>query len=117
MLLLQVVIMFISLAYPGWISDKEITKQSGYLDMMETYIYRVNSPGKQDQVRCCPQKRQNKIAKTWTLVEHAIQHLKIFRFIANEVPINMHSYRDDILQICAAISNMQIASFMGRKLD
>ena len=30
-------IMFISLAYPGSISDKEIAKQSGYLDMMEPY--------------------------------------------------------------------------------
>ena len=111
--------MFISLAYPGSISDKEITKQSGYLDMMETYIYRVNSPGKQESSQMLPSEKTktNKIAKTWTLVEHVIQNLKIFRFIANEVPINMHSYRDDILQICAAISNMQIASFMGRKLD
>ena len=30
-------IMFISLAYPGSISDKQITKQSSYLDMMEPY--------------------------------------------------------------------------------
>ena len=30
-------IIFISLAYPGSISDKEIIKQSGYLDMMEPY--------------------------------------------------------------------------------
>ena len=30
--------MFTSLAYPGSISDKEITKQPGYLDMMEPYI-------------------------------------------------------------------------------
>ena len=30
-------IMFISLAYPGSLSDKEITKQSGYLGMMEPY--------------------------------------------------------------------------------
>ena len=30
-------IMFISLAYPGTISDTEITKQSGYLDMVEPY--------------------------------------------------------------------------------
>ena len=29
--------MFIPLAYPGSLSDKEITKQSGYLDMMEPY--------------------------------------------------------------------------------
>ena len=30
-------IMFISLAYPGSTSGKEITKQSGYLEMMEPY--------------------------------------------------------------------------------
>ena len=30
-------IMFISLAYLGSISNKEITKQSGYMDMMEPY--------------------------------------------------------------------------------
>ena len=30
--------MFIFLAYSGSMSDKEITKQSGYLDMMEPYI-------------------------------------------------------------------------------
>ena len=29
--------MFISLAYPGSVSDREITKQSGYMDMMEPY--------------------------------------------------------------------------------
>ena len=29
--------MFIFLAHPGSISDKEITKQSGYLDIMEAY--------------------------------------------------------------------------------
>ena len=29
--------MFISLAYLGSISNKEITKQSGYMDMMEPY--------------------------------------------------------------------------------
>ena len=31
-------IMFISLSYPGSISDKEIAKQPGYLDMMEPYM-------------------------------------------------------------------------------
>ena len=29
--------MFIFLAYPGSISNKEITKQSGYLDIIEAY--------------------------------------------------------------------------------
>ena len=66
-------IMFISLAYPGPISDKEITKQSGYLDMMESYtelmvdkgfniskecaakrIYVVVPPGKQGSSQMLP---------------------------------------------------------------
>ena len=47
--------------------------------------------------------KTNKIAKTRILVEHVIRRLKVFRFNANEVP----SYIDDILQIWAAISNMQ----------
>ena len=110
--------MFISLAYPGLISDKEITKQSGYLDMMEPYIsnecvakriYVVVPPGKRGSSQMLPSEvtKTNKIAKTRTLVEQVIRRLKVFRFIANEVPINMLSYIDDILQICAAISNMQ----------
>ena len=47
--------------------------------------------------------KTNKTAKTRILVEHVIRRLKVFRFNANEVP----SYIDDILQIWAAISNMQ----------
>ena len=120
--------MFISLAYPGSISDKEITKQPGYLDMMEPYIelmvdkgfnisnecvakriYVVVPPGKRGSSQMLPSEvtKTNKIAKTRTLVEQVIRRLKVFRFIANEVPINMLSYIDDILQICAAISNIQ----------
>ena len=73
-------IMFISLAYPGSISDKEITKQSGYLGMMEPYtelmvdnrfnisneyaakrIYVVLPPKNEDLVRCCLRKSQKQI--------------------------------------------------------
>ena len=120
--------MFIPLAYPGSISDREITKKSGYLDMMEPYTELLVDKGFNNSNECAakrnhvvipPGKRgwskmllsevtkTNKIAKTWILVEQDIRRLKVFRFIANEVPINMLSYIDDILQICAAISNMQ----------
>ena len=121
-------IMFKSLAYPGSISDKEITKQSDYLDMMEPYtqlmvdkgfnisskcaakrIYIVVPPGKRGSSQILPSEvtKTNKIAKTQILVEQVIRRLKVFRFIANEVPINMLSYIDDIMQICVAISYMQ----------
>ena len=49
----------------------------------------------------------NKITKTRILVEQVIRRLKDFRFIANEVSINMLNYIDDILQLCATNSNMQ----------
>ena len=50
--------------------------------------------------------KTNKIAKTLILLEQVIQLLKNFRVVANEVLINMLSYIDDTLQICAAISNI-----------
>ena len=51
--------------------------------------------------------KRSKIAETGILVKQVIRRLKVCRFIANGVLINMLSYIDDILQICAAISNMQ----------
>ena len=51
--------------------------------------------------------KTNKIAKTQILVEQVIRRLKVFRFRSSEVPINMLSSIDGILQIYAAISNMQ----------
>ena len=51
--------------------------------------------------------KTNKIVKTQILVEQVIRRLKVFRFRSSEVPINMLSSIDGILQICAAISNMQ----------
>ena len=86
-------IIFISLAYPGSISDKEIIKQSGYLDMMEPYtelmvdkgfeiskecaakrLYVLVPPGKGGSSQMLPSEvtKTNKIAKTWIFVEQVI---------------------------------------------
>ena len=72
-------------------------------------VYVVVPPGKRESSQMLPSEatKTNKIAKTWILVEQVIGRLKVFRFVANEVPINMLSYIDEILQIYAAISNMQ----------
>ena len=54
-------------------------------------IYVVVSPGKRGSSQMLPSevtKRKN-IAKTRILVEQVIRRLKVFRFIANEVPIKM----------------------------
>ena len=79
-------------------------------------IYVVVSPGKRGSSQMLPSEvtKTKNIAKTRILVEQVIRRLKVFRFIANEVPINMFSYIDGILQICAAILNMQ-SSIYGQK--
>ena len=66
-------------------------------------------PGKRGSSQTLPSEvtKTNKTAKTQILVEQVIQRLKNFRVVANEVLINMLSYIDDTLQICAAISNIQ----------
>ena len=103
---------------PRLISDKEITKKSGYLDMMEPYTELIvdkdltlccDPPGKGGSSQTLPLEftKTNEIAKTPILVGQVIWRLKVFMFIANEVSINMLSYIDGILQICAAIPNMQ----------
>ena len=53
--------------------------------------------------------KTNYIAKTRILVEQVIRRLKGFRFTANEVPINVLSYIDDIF------ANM-CSNFKYRKL-
>ena len=72
-------------------------------------IYVVVLIGKRGSSQMLPSEvtKTNKIAKTQILVEQVIQLLKNFRVVANEVLINMLSYIDDTLQICAAISNIQ----------
>ena len=94
-------IMFISLVYPGSILDKEITKPSGYLDMMEPYtelmvdkgfiirIYVVFPPGKRGSSQMLPSEvtKTNKIVKTRIIFEQVIRRVNVFRFIANKVLI------------------------------
>ena len=61
-------------------------------------IYVVVPPGKRRSNQMLPSEvtKTNKIAKTRILVEQVIRHLKVFRFIANEVRINMLSYIDSM---------------------
>ena len=53
-------------------------------------------------------KKKHKVANVRILVEQVISQLKIFRMLSHEVPINMIVHMDDVLQICAALTNFQI---------
>ncbi|XP_057310232.1 uncharacterized protein LOC130648212 [Hydractinia symbiolongicarpus] len=119
---------FISKAYSGCISDKELTMQSGYLDFVEPYtdvmvdkgfniadecaarcINIIVPPGKrgQSQMTQADVRKTTKIAKLRILVEQVISRLKKFHLIAKEVPITLLCHLDDIIIICAALCNLK----------
>ena len=119
---------FISKAYCGSISDKEITIQSGFFDELEPYcsimadkgfkiskegiakrIELIIPPGKRDHAQMLPQKivETKQIAQVRILVEQVIRRLKCFRILSQELPISLIHHIDDILVICSALINMK----------
>ena len=82
---------------------------SVYNESAARKIYVVAPPEKSRSSLLLPSEvtKTNKIANTRILAAQVIRRLKVLRFFASEVALNMLSYIDEILQICAAISNMQ----------
>ena len=120
-------IVFLSQAYCGSISDKEITIQSNYFDQIEPYCSIMADKGFIISKECTarrlnliipPRRRgdaqmQTNILKTKVvvqlriLVEQVIRRLKCFRILSQELPISLINHIDDILIICAALVNMK----------
>ena len=48
-----------------------------------------------------------KIANLRILVEQVIRQLKCFRILANDMAINQLQYADDVLKVCAALSDLR----------
>ena len=103
-------IIFVSKAYSGSISDKALTNRCNYLDRIDLccqlmadkgfniaddcasrYIELIIPPGKHGQSQMLPKavKKTNSITKMRSLVEQVIRQLKIFKILANEVPISV----------------------------
>lgn len=119
------VITYISKLYPGSISDKEIVQQSGFLNNMSTgdliladkgFLIQdivpngvsVNIPpflenGKFTESEA---KATKNIAKCRIHVERANARLKDFK-ILGFIPPYLRSYTDKVLQLCAALVNLQ----------
>ena len=117
---------FISKAYTGRISDKEITNDSGILNRIPKYasimavkgfniqnectansIYLIIPPGRRGQSQMSPSEiaKTSEIATDRIIVEQVIRRMKTFKIIAGEMPITMLPHADDILVAIAALSN------------
>ena len=121
-------IVFVSKAYGGSISDKEITNRSNYLDYIPKYsrimydkgfnvntecsehlIYYTVPPSRKGAAQMTPNevKKTKKIANLRILVEQVIRRLKTFRILATEFPITLLKLFDDVIIVCSALSNLR----------
>ena len=121
-------ITFISKAFCGSISDKEICLQSGLFNVLEPYccimadkgfkisqectahrIQLIIPPGRRGQAKMLSDQvlKTKEIAQLRILVEQVIRRLKCYRMLSQELPLNLISHIDDILVICSAVVNMK----------
>ena len=56
--------------------------------------------------------KTNRIAKMRILVEQVIRRIKSFRILSGELSISMIPHINDILVICAALTNLQKPMFV-----
>ena len=119
---------FISLAYPGSISDKKIVSHSNFLDCVPMYAYIMADkgfnieteclarnitlyvpPGKRGSYQMLPSEihKTKRIANLRILIEQVIRQMKGFKILAQEFPIRLLSNIDDICTVCAALVNLK----------
>lgn len=53
-------------------------------------------------------KKTNEVAKLRILVEQVIRRFKTFHIIGREMTINLTHHIDDLIIICAALTNLQL---------
>ena len=113
-----------SKSYPGSISDKKLTNDSGFLDQVPPYSYVMADKGFNIEKECLarnislyipPGKRgsyqmlTHEIEKTKRIanvVEQVITQIKTFKILSQEFPIKLLNSIDDIFCICAALCNL-----------
>jgi hypothetical protein len=121
-------ITFLSKCYCGRASDKAITLHSKFLDKLDMYDMlqadkgfniapdceaRLVSldvpPGKRGapQLSSAACRKTKRIANQRIIVEQVIRRLKTFRILQTELPITLVPCVDDIVTVCAALSNLR----------
>ncbi|XP_012562119.2 uncharacterized protein LOC105847239 [Hydra vulgaris] len=123
-------ITFLSKCYGGRASDKFITSDSGFYDLLERddevmadrgfqireeLLFRYCSlsvpPGARvkSQMTASECKKTTDVANLRIHIERAINRIKTFRILKNVLPISMLYHMDDIILSCAALCNLKPA--------
>lgn len=126
-------ISFVSRAFGGRLSDKYITNNSGFLQLIRPEDLILADKGfptikGMDNIVRPPRAKRNqkhfteaqmeetkKIAKVRIHVERAIQRLKVYKILSHRIPINLLSSIEKIFHICAALVNLQAPILKSRR--
>ena len=118
---------YISRLYSGCISDKEITKRCGFLeelnpgdevmadkgfniqDLLALHHVRLIAPPIMHKGRAGTHTATmtRRVATKRIHVERTIRSLKSFGILQGVIPLTMKSYIDSIINVCAALVNLQ----------
>lgn len=120
-------IAFVSKAYTGRTSDKQITQQSGFLDLVEPYdrymadrgfpianellerrAELIIPPGRRGrgQMTASDVRKTKCIANLRIHVERAIERIKRFKILKNTLPVALLPLADDMITACAGLCNL-----------
>lgn len=118
---------FVSRLFTGSISDKEIVKDSGFLEQLEAgdvvmadkgfniqdllalHETRLLAPPmmRKGSVSAVTSTSTRRIAKVRVHVERMIRKLKCFTILKGVLPLTMKPYVDSVVSVCAALVNLQ----------
>ena len=128
---------FISKLFTGSISDKEITRQCGFLqllnpgdvimadkgfniqDLLAIHHTRLLAPPimKKGCINAKSSTATRRIAKARVHVERIIRKLKCFCFLRGTIPLSFKPYLNSVLKVCAALVNLQPAIIQNKTDD
>lgn len=121
-------ITFVSRVYGGRASDKEITINSGFLDLHEPYDMILADKGFNLAEECCARritlyvppgkrgkaqlsvsavKKTKQVANLRILIEQVIRQLKTFRILSGQVPVTLVPHLHKVVKVCAALTNFK----------
>ena len=121
-------ISFVSDCYGGRATDKHIVENSSFLQFVQPNdqimadrgfkiaemlaFYQCSlaiPPSKCGELQMSKEQVKNtsRIANARIYVEQAMKRLKDYHILSNEIPVTLISLADDIVKVCAALSNLQ----------
>ncbi|CAB4016757.1 Hypothetical predicted protein [Paramuricea clavata] len=97
---------FVSNLYSGRISDKQLTKECGFIEQLNPGDVIMADKGFNGKVSAKATTMTRRIAKSRVHVERMIRKLKCFQLIRGVIPLTLKPYASSIIRVCACLVNL-----------